>query len=625
MNARSCTRCGTTVADPTAAFCRQCGCRLTDSITVGAPAPARRRRAVPVALATTGALVAGGLIVVLAILLLASPGDRPPAAGRALTGSLDLGQSETLATGTSRPGTPARLTAPADGPLGGIEVSVPADAYPDAVGFTLTATPITGQSYGPLINPVSPLIGVENGERLAAAPITVRIPVDIPDGHFALAFYAGPDGGLEAIPLVAEDASSITIATRHFSSFFVSTIASALLPDDIGTGFRPGEDDFSTPNYGSVVKPGGHCAGQSLAEMWYFTERKQAHGEPNLWDRYDASRGGPKTAGFWQDDAAAYRLSSEVQRDLNWDTLTARIELAFEENRLDRLTYDAFRYAMLVTGAPQFVGLSVGGQGGGHVIVAYAVTRSGLWVADPNDPGKLRQVAWVADRGAFNPYQSGSTAGSGEAAYDQIGFYGRTALVDWARIGALVDEADAGTIGRGTGEGFPSYDILTTVPGADGSAATVASIVGHFASPGAELAISPSAVGSTLLLRVTAYRGTEPLDSADSNQTAHLELDAGTNEIGFYMEAATPDGWVPVDFVRSTITVPSAATPSAEPTGAAETLGTDQTTDTPGRVTVIDPANWTFDCSQPPPWHEDSETIEMQYALAWVKHCGGTP
>ena len=280
---------------------------------------------------------------------------------------------------------------------------------------------------------------------------------------------------------------------------------------------------------------------------------------------------------------------------------------------------------MLVTGAPQFVGLSVGGQRGGHVIVAYAVTRSGLWVADPNYPGTLRQIAWVADRGTFSPYQSGATAGSGDIAYDRIGFYGRTALVDWAGIGARVAEADAGTIGDGPNEGFPAYEILTTVPGADGGAATVASVVGQFASPSASLAISPSAVGSTSLLRVTAYRGTQPLDTADSNQAANLELDPGSNEIGFYIEAATPGGWAPVDFVRSTITAPAAPSPSAEATSAAETPGTDQPTDIPGRVTVIDPADWTFDCSQPPPWHADGETIEMQYALAWVKHCGGTP
>jgi hypothetical protein len=42
-------------------------------------------------------------------------------------------------------------------------------------------------------------------------------------------------------------------------------------------------------------------------------------------------------------------------------------------------------------------------------------------------------------------------------------------------------------------------------------------------------------------------------------------------------------------------------------------------------VTVKDPADWTLDCSQPPPTHPDPELIEMQYVEAWVRHCGGTP
>jgi len=64
---------------------------------------------------------------------------------------------------------------------------------------------------------------------------------------------------------VAQDAGSITLATRHFSKFFISAIDLNLLDQDIDSGYQPGVDDWQFVNNGSFIEKGGHCAGQSVS------------------------------------------------------------------------------------------------------------------------------------------------------------------------------------------------------------------------------------------------------------------------------------------------------------------------------------------------------------------------
>jgi hypothetical protein len=56
---------------------------------------------------------------------------------------------------------------------------------------------------------------------------------------------------LEGMATVSQDADSLTVATRHFSSFLLSAIDKTLLKKDLDTSFRPGIDDWQSPNYGS--------------------------------------------------------------------------------------------------------------------------------------------------------------------------------------------------------------------------------------------------------------------------------------------------------------------------------------------------------------------------------------
>ena len=120
----------------------------------------------------------------------------------------------------------------------------------------ISASKITSHTFGKSITPVSPLITIhstnekfeEDGLYLLKIPLSKTISSD----EFAMGFYYDElTGELEGIPMVQYNSSSITIATRHFSSLFVSVIKKSDLPDNIESGFNPDVDGWPFANYGT--------------------------------------------------------------------------------------------------------------------------------------------------------------------------------------------------------------------------------------------------------------------------------------------------------------------------------------------------------------------------------------
>ena len=210
--------------------------------------------------------------------------------------------------------------------------------------------------------------------------------------------------------------------------------------------------------------------------MWYYIERTQ-QGMSTLWNRFDNNGDAPATPDLWQDDSLGYRLASVVQHDVDYESWLLKIILALGAAD-DPLNWNAFLYAMLVTGEPQFVGIRNTTVGGGHAMIVYkADADTGtLYIADPNYPGNSGRKIQYAN-GAFAPYNSGASkaeidAGNGEA-YDDIHYLAKTALVSWSQIAKRWSEFDSATVGNGI---FPAYtlyvgdDPATAVPLVDGIA-----------------------------------------------------------------------------------------------------------------------------------------------------------
>ena len=356
------------------------------------------------------------------------------------------------------------------GPLDGMTIDVPAGAMPGSTRFDVSSTPITGP-IAPNVDPITPLITVDNGGAFAGGVMKVTIPVTIPAGCFAMGFFVDANGKLEGMPLVAETPTSITVATAHFSSFFIGMLADTLLTGTIDTGFRPMTDDWQFPNNGSFIEPEGHCAGQALTAMWYYIERTK-QGTSTLWNRFDNNGDAPASPDFWEDDSLGYRLASVVQHDIDWDNWLREINLTLGDAD-DPLNWNAFLYAMLVTGEPQYAGIY--NANGGHAMIVYKANADTgtLYIADPNYPGNSSRRIQYAD-GSFAPYNSGASTAAINAghpeAYPEVCYFAKTAIIPWSQIGARWDEFDAGTIGDGI---FPAYtlsvfDGASLVPLVDG-------------------------------------------------------------------------------------------------------------------------------------------------------------
>lgn len=427
------------------------------------------------------------------------------------------------------------------GPLDGMSIDVPAGAYATAKTFHASYILITGDP-SPHVTPLTPLIEVDNGRDFAGGVMTVTIPVTIPEGYFAMGFLVDESGKLEGMPLVAETPTSITVATAHFSSFLIGMIADSLLVGTIDTGFRPMTDDWEFPNVGSYIEPGGHCAGQSLTAMWYYTE-KTLNGASTLWNRFD-NNGNDPTPDLWVDDSYGYRLASTIQHDIDWDNWLRDVFLVLGSSD-DALNWRAFLYAMLVTGEPQYV--AIYSSSGGHAMIVYKANADTgiLYVADPNYPGNSgRKITYAG--GTFAAYESGANKAEIDAGhsttYDEIRYFAKTALVSWPQLAARWSEFEYGTIGDGV---FPAYDLVALD---DGGGATP--LTDGMAVSGDKLRISLDNVSAGLSLGFMVRREGQWLTLGADGTCDLLE---GNNDLGIYVLGEVDGNWEYVDFQWVTI------------------------------------------------------------------------
>lgn len=302
----------------------------------------------------------------------------------------------------------------------------------------VSASKITSHTFGKSINPVTPLITIhatnekfeEDGLYLLQIPLSKTISSD----EFAMGFYYEESTGkLEGIPMVQYSSSSITIATRHFSSLFVSVIKKSDLPDNIASGFNPEVDGWPFVNYGTAYNRGGICGGMSITAMYAYLYQggnlvKNADNEGNT---------AFKTPTIWQDDSYGIIYSDFGQDEY------ARIFKSWKSDLWlsgiqDELTYRAFAYSMMVTGEPQLVRIDA--KNSAHAMVVYAIREKQLIVYDPNYPKNTERLINFKGSSSmtFEPYNSAENAaelvaGRGKA-YPHITYAAKTAVADWDRI-----------------------------------------------------------------------------------------------------------------------------------------------------------------------------------------------
>lgn len=448
-------------------------------------------------------------------------------------------------------------------PVDGMRIIVPPHSFSTATRFKISYAPVKSHTMGQYFNPISPMISVTCDGGYSKYGMTVKIPISLPAGHFAMGFFYDPNTGtVEGIPIDSLGTNSITIATRHFGAagtelktssgvssgigngnIVIASISESVLAGQaiINTGFTPGVDDWEFINWGSYISTEGNCAGQAVTAMWYYYE-KRLKGAAPLFHQFDLVNDKIIPDKLWEDNPYGYRLASTVQEDFDWKGVGLQDIL---RSQVPSWSWKAFALSMLVTGEPQSVLITNSHGLGGHALVVYKMDYSlgKLYVADPNFPNNMdigvnvvsiRTIDFV--NGKFNSYFTGLNAGSAGIEMDLICYYAKTAFIDWDQIGKRWAEMDSKTIGN---DRFPKYTLKIQNDNdkdlTDGMATNLDSL----------LVYCKSTECTDYILNTDHFQFYKTfdqsgllLDKCGSLGLAIVVLKPGSNKIGFYVMGA---------------------------------------------------------------------------------------
>ncbi len=363
-----------------------------------------------------------------------------------------------------------------DGPIRGFKIEVAPDAFPESKTVVVSSAPVTEHSLGHDFNPISPMIRVDYGGGYAEEPMLVHVPVQVPAGHFAMGFYYDEETGeVEGIPVAAITDSEIVLVTQHFSGqhlgdgrksgilradTFADILVASVRADTLygvqESGFRPGIDDWEFANYGSYIASHGHCTGQSMTAMWYYSARKLREGDPPLYNRFST------LSGMWQDNRDGYRFASVVWADQDatkrWNWASKFDAIGTTRFQHDELHYLSFAYAIHISRKPQLI--EVWSNTGGHAMIVYRANNRVLSIADPNFPSTYNHFVTLAENRTFLPYESRESADAPPTVYPQIYYVAKTALYSFDGLAARYNEMLAHTIGDYPPNTFPPVDVM---------------------------------------------------------------------------------------------------------------------------------------------------------------------
>jgi hypothetical protein len=507
------------------------------------------------------------------------------------SGNISVGTTVSVITQDVNPAGGTVKVVSSGSPINGLEITVPVNSYSDSRSFNISYAPIQSHTFGANFNPISPMIMIKNGGGYAADMMTIKVPIKKAADEFAMGFmYNESTGRLEGLPILALSDSSVTIGTRHFAAsagtvgkslfktqdavsvgnVIIASIKESLLSGQnvISTGFKPGVDDWEFVNYGSYVAPGGHCAGQSISAMWYYYEKKLS-GATKLYHTFDKYFvQGTNGDVLWMDNVNGYRFASMVQKNIDWDGTLYNIFEKVEQTKAHQyLSWKAFALSMLVTGEPQFVGLT--SNKGGHAIIAHKISLSEnkLYVTDPNYPGQERTISFNGT--SFDAYSTKQNQDEiNTNSYWGVGYYSKTCMIDWDKIASLYSEFTKGTVGSSN---FPSYDLL--VKGTTPTALTDNMVI---YSDTLKVYCRSTAAAEWLtstdhLQGVAVYDNTgkflgEQAGSGSNKGIAEIPLKAGKNLLGFYVRCGNNGKLRYVDFKWITVNANILSITSISPT-----------------------------------------------------------
>src|SRR5665647_345064 len=318
-------------------------------------------------------------------------------------------------------------------PLNGLKIVIPEAATSEPIQFTVSYADISNvNGLPPAASTVSKLITIQttgstefNKYEMFDKPIEVTLPYSetaTNDDNSPVRFYwyDAQNGKLDSTGFLSEDKTdhTITFETASFSDFLAIEID--LVLSEIGgtsytidTGFRPADNGWFIPNYGSALTrtTGGFCLGMVSYAKWYFTY----HGaDTGLHSKY--IEGAPTE---WRDDATAIQLAARAHVATTgiWSSLTQEEQNWAKAN--SREVGLSWLSGLIVTGEPQLIGLKARTNDGtwldyAHAVMTYGYMDGSFQIYDPNFPGSvagdtMREIPFTYANGFTETYVSGTT------------------------------------------------------------------------------------------------------------------------------------------------------------------------------------------------------------------------
>jgi len=462
-----------------------------------------------------------------------------------VSGEFVTGPEVELARGTiPTAGGTITVDKPGD-PLHGLTIEVPAGTYAEDRTFVISSATIESHTFGPALDPVTPLVYVDDGGGGAGKIMLASLPLELEAEEFAKGYlYDDETGYLEEAPTVETAESQTTSAFPHFSPLVWSKGSTMrleeLAKDGLLSGFRPGVDDWEFPNQGSVIAPNGHSMGQCQSAYWYYMSKKRGERAQSLYGLYD-NNGGVKTPALWQDDSYGYRLASRLQVEKDWKEAN---KVFYRDDIKDREVWSDIANCIYETRNPVLLTVFPDDESftGGLTLLAYRVEGDRVYVADPNFPGGSERYIRFKD-GWFDPYVSGPTASDAEHNPTTYSFVRRSfsiASLDNALMNRLWLEFQQGVIGW---DKFPGYGLMVYDEGQK-----------------KEVGINDSFQTNKEKLQILAYEDTENKRGAlgvnvwregawlEAERDGKFPLKEGTNRLGILVTGSGSSGGAYLDF-----------------------------------------------------------------------------
>jgi hypothetical protein len=452
-----------------------------------------------------------------------------------------------------------------DSPLDGMKIVVPSGAYTTAQTITISASDIKSHEFGEHFNPISPLITIICDGGYSNDFMSLTIPLSIPEGHIPVGFYLDESTGkLEGIPFKEITQQSITLLTRHFlpgsklrnenstvksantqtakgANIIISSISESVLNMQpiISSGFKPGTDDWEFINYGSYLCPRGQCAGQNMAAMWYYYEKKNSNGK--LFNKFRDN------TNIWQSNAVGYRFCSVVQEDMDWDGIVRNFTRNYlmGNHAFDKYQIMTIAASILITREPQYIavtrptGTNADGtpRYGGHALICYQVSLHDgkLFISDPNTPGEGQSI--IFSNNQFEPYMARLNGHDASNPYPFINYYGKTSLLEWNIMETRWNQVLNNSIGDVAPNTFAEYEAwvvdATDFELTDNLVARNDTLRTKIISPGADLSYNIN--GERLIGFSVFNEKGERVDIGSNKYNRYVKLKPGQNKLGYYI------------------------------------------------------------------------------------------